>query len=167
MSAAIAAGAIAGLMGGWFKLGWDVTWSPRTADRIAEPSLLVTMFTHMPTALWESLVIQFAFSILAGVAFGALVESFPFVEIGAGVTFGVAIWIGGHEIVMPLIGLTPPTWALPLNEQASEFCGHALWGVVIAVFYTYLRRRFVRLDVLAPAGSEVLVLPIAESIAVY
>jgi uncharacterized membrane protein YagU involved in acid resistance len=33
---------------------------------------------------------------------------------------------------------------LPLNEQASEFLGHALWGFVIGVCYEDLRRRLTR-----------------------
>ena len=153
-------------MGGWFKIGWDVTWAPHAAARIPEPAILVTMFTHLPSPAWASLVIHFVFSTLAGIAFGALVEVFPIVAIGAGVAFGTAIWIGAHEIVMPLLGLTPPTWELPANEQGSEFFGHALWGLVIAVFFTYFRRRFVRPDPIPIAGAD-LVLPVAESIAVY
>ena len=82
--AAIAAGAIGGLLGAWFKLGWEVTWPPRAPDRIPEPMVLVTMFTHVPTPVWASLVIHFTFSILSGIAYGALVEFFPIVAIGAG-----------------------------------------------------------------------------------
>lgn len=165
--AAIVAGAIGGLMGAWFKLGWEVTWAPRAANRIPEPMVLVTMFTHAPTPVWASLVIHFTFSILSGIAFGALVEFFPIVALGAGVAFGLAIWIGAHEFVMPLMGLTPPTWQLPASEQGSEFFGHALWGLVIAVFYTYFRARFVKPERVRSVRGDHIVTPFAESLEVY
>jgi putative membrane protein len=165
--AAIIAGAIGGLLGAWFKLGWQVTWPPRAADRIPEPMALVSMFTHVQTPGWESLVIHFAFSILAGIAYGVLVEFFPIVAIGAGVGFGLAVWIGAHEIVMPLMGLTPPAWALPANEQGSEFFGHALWGLVIGVFYWYFRRKFVRLAPMTVRADLRVGAPVAESVEVF
>jgi len=165
--AAIAAGAIGGLLGAWFKLGWEVTWPPRAPDRIPEPMVLVTMFTHVPTPVWASLVIHFAFSILSGIAYGALVEFFPIVAIGAGVGFGLAIWIGAHELVMPLMGLTPPTWALPASEQGSEFFGHALWGLVIGVCYEYFHGAFVRSARTATRDENAIRVPIAETVDVY
>ncbi len=165
--AAIAAGAIGGLLGAWFKLGWEVTWPPRAPDRIPEPMVLVTMFTHVPTPAWASLVIHFAFSILSGMAYGLLVEFFPIVAIGAGVGFGLAVWIGAHELVMPLIGLTPAAWALPASEQGSEFFGHALWGLVIGVFCAYFRGTFVRPALMTIRDEYTVRVPIAEEIDVY
>jgi putative membrane protein len=153
--AAILAGAIGGLFGAWFKLGWEVTWPPRAIGRIPEPMVLVSIFTHVPTPVWISYVIHFSFSILAGMAYGALVEYVPIVALGTGVVFGLAIWVGAHEIVMPVIGLTPSTWDLPPNEQASEFFGHALWGLVIGVFFSFYRARFVKtLPPLVKRGLE-------------
>jgi len=118
--------------------------------------------------VWVSYVIHFAFSILSGVAYGALVEFFPIVALGTGVVFGIAIWIGAHEIVMPALGLTPPTWALSRNEQGSEFFGHALWGLLIGVFFSHYRSRFVKAAGSIPIGdTESFVLPVAESVAVF
>ncbi len=139
---ALAAGAIGGLISGFFKLGWEVPWPPRAPGRIPEPQVLVTLFTHTPTPGWASLVIHFAFSVFFGALYGLLVEFLPVVALGTGVAYGLAIWIGAHEIVMPIIGLTPAAWLLPASEQGSEFFGHALWGFVIGVFYEDLRRRF-------------------------
>jgi putative membrane protein len=58
--------------------------------------------------------------------------------------FGFAVWLGAHEVVMPWIGLTPPTWEIPANEQAAELFGHVLWGLVIGVFYEDFRRRWAK-----------------------
>jgi putative membrane protein len=165
--AAIIAGAVGGLIGGWFKLGWEVTWPPRAADRIPEPMVLVTLFSHVATPSWVSLVIHFAFSILSGVAYGILVEFFPIVAIGAGVGFGLAVWIGAHEIVMPWIGLTPPVWKLPLNEQGSELFGHALWGFVIGIFVHDIRSRLVPAQSSRSRSGPSTIVPVAESVAVF
>jgi|GEM_PF-1924677 len=166
--AAILAGAIGGLFGAWFKLGWEVTWPPRATGRIPEPMVLVSMFTHVPTPVWVSYVIHFTFSILSGIAYGALVEYFPIVALGTGVAFGLAVWVGAHEIVMPAMGLTPPTWQLPLNEEGSEFIGHALWGLVIGVFFSFYRSRFSKAVVpLGRRNLEPIRIPVAESVAVF
>ncbi len=142
--AGLLAGSIGGFISGFVKLGWEVPWPPRAADRVPEPQLLVSLFTHHPTPGWVSLVIHFTFSTLSGAAYGLLAEILPIVTLGMGVVFGLAIWIGAHELIMPWLGLTPPALQLPASEQGSEFFGHALWGFVIAIFYEDLRRRFTR-----------------------
>ena len=143
-AAGLLAGSIGGFVSGFVKLGWEVPWPPRAPGRIPEPQVLVSLFTHHPTPGWVSLVIHFTFSTLAGAAYGLIAEILPIVTLGTGVAFGLAIWIGAHELVMPWIGLTPPALQLPASEQGSEFFGHALWGWVIAIFYDDLRRRFTR-----------------------
>jgi putative membrane protein len=162
------AGALGGLIGAWFKLGWEVPWPPRALDRIPEPMVLISMFTHVPTPVWQSYIVHFSFSILSGIAYGALVEWFPIVALGTGVAFGLAIWIGAHEIVMPLMHLTPPVWQLPANEQGSEFFGHAIWGWVIGVFFAYHRPRLVKAGRAGDrTASDTAPLPVPESVAVY
>jgi putative membrane protein len=142
--AAIGAGAIGGFISAFFKLGWEVPFPPRAPDRIPEPAVLITMFTHVPTSNIEGWIVHFTFSILSGMAYGALVEFIPIVAIGMGVGFGIAIWVGAHLIVMPWMGLTPPTWKLPVSEDLSEFFGHGVWGFVIEVFRHDFRRRFIK-----------------------
>jgi putative membrane protein len=157
--AAIAAGAIGGFVGAFFKLGWEVPFPPRLPDRIPEPMVLLTLFTHHPTPVYQSLIVHFIFSILSGIAYGALVEFFPIVALGMGVGFGLVIWIGAHEIVMPLMGLTPPAWKLPMSEQLSECFGHAGWGFVIEVCRHDFRARFVPTIPITLSVSEVLDTP--------
>ena len=163
------AGALGGFIGAWFKLGWEVTWPTRPPGGIPEPMVLISLFTHVPTPIWESYVILFCFSILLGVLYGALVEFFPIVALGTGVAFGIAIWIGAREIIMPLMHLTPPPWQLLLSEQGSEFFGYAIWGWVIGVFVAYYRTRFVRRERAGDrqADSVNVPLPVAESVSVF
>jgi putative membrane protein len=139
--AGIVAGAFGGFMSAFVKLGWEVPFPPRAPGRIPEPQVLVTMFTHTATSGNMSLVIHFLFSIVFGALYGAMVEFFPVVAIGMGTIYGLAVWIGAHEIVMPWMGLSPPTWRLPWTEQFSEFFGHAVWGFAIEIFRRDLRRR--------------------------
>jgi putative membrane protein len=150
------AGAIGGLIGGWFKLGWEVIWPPRALDRIPEPAVLITMFTHVPTPDWAGFIVHFSFSILSGMVYGAMVEFFPIVALGLGAAFGLVVWVAFHQILMPWMGLTPATWLLPMNEQGSEFFGHAVWGLVIGVFYEDFRRRFAK-RIASPQPDEVVI----------
>jgi putative membrane protein len=101
--------------------------------------------------------------------YGALAEFFPIVALGTGVAFGITIWIGAHEIVMPLLHLTPPPWQLTPSEQGSEFFGYAIWGWVIGVFVAYYRTRFVRRERAddRQADSVNVPLPVAESVSVF
>jgi len=140
----IAAGAIGGFMSGFVKLGWEVPFPPRAMGRIPEPQVLVTMFTHHPTSASISLVIHFAFSIIFGALYGTMVEFLPVVAIGLGTVYGLAVWVGAHEMVMPWMGLTPRMWDLPWTEQVSEFFGHAVWGFAIEIFRSYFRRYFTK-----------------------
>jgi uncharacterized membrane protein YagU involved in acid resistance len=158
--AAILAGALGGLFSTWFKFGWDAFWPPRTAGRIPEPEVLVSMFTHHPTSLNTSHLISFAFCIVFGMAYGILVEYLPIVSLGTGLAFGFAIWAGAHEVIMPWLGLTPPTWDLPANEQFAEMFGHAFWGLIIGVFYENFRRRWAR-PIMAASDSSAKPLPSA------
>jgi putative membrane protein len=89
-------------------------------------------------------MISFTFSILSGMAYGVMVEFLPIVALGTGLGFGLVVWLGAHEIVMPWIGLTPSPWNLPANEQFAECFGHVLWGFVIGVFYENFRRRWAK-----------------------
>ena len=157
--AAIFAGGLGGLIATWFKFGWDVFWPPRAAGRIPEPEMLVSMFTHHPTSLVTSHLVSFLFSILSGVAYGALVEVFPPVALGSGLAFGFAVWLGAHEFIMPWIGLTPPVWDLPANEQLAECFGHMFWGLALGVFYGYFRRRWATDEPRPPAAKASLGIP--------
>jgi len=142
--AGVLAGAIGGLMSGFVKLGWEVPFPPRAPGRIPEPQVLVSMFTHHATSNAVSLVVHFSFSVVFGALYGGLVEFFPAVALGLGTAYGLAVWVGAHEIVMPWIGLTPKMWDLPWKEQLSEFFGHAVWGFAIEIFRSYFRASFTK-----------------------
>ncbi len=138
------AGAIAGVVAGLVKLGCEVVVPPRPPGRIPEPEILISLFTHVPSTQAESLVVHFAFSVLSAVAYVLVAARFPIVRLGMGAAFGIAVWLGAHELVMPLARLTPPLFALPASEQVNEFLTHALWGWTIEVVAHDLVPRFAR-----------------------
>jgi putative membrane protein len=135
LAASIFGGAVAGLLATFFKFGWDAFWPPRAPGRIPEPEVLVSMFTHHPTSIGVSHIISLLFSLFSGIGYGLLVEFLPIASLVRGAAFGFLVWVGAHEIIMPWIGLTPPTWDLPANEQFAECFGHMLWGFAIGVFF--------------------------------
>jgi putative membrane protein len=137
----ILVGAISGLLSTFSKFGWDAFWPPRGPGRIPEPEVLVTMFTHHPTSIAVSHIISFLFCLLSGIVYGLLVEFWPIASFGLGSAFGFLVWVGAHEFVLPLLGLTPPTWQLPANEQIAECLGHVLWGLAMGVFYEAFHAR--------------------------
>jgi uncharacterized membrane protein YagU involved in acid resistance len=65
------------------------------------------------------------------------------------------------------MGLTPPTWALPPNEQGSEFFGHALWGLVIGVFCIYFRGKLIKPPLKTIRDEYTVRVPSAETVDVY
>ncbi len=139
----ILAGAIGGVFAGAVKLGCEVVVSPRGPGRLPPPDVLISKFTHEPAAHAASLAIHFAFSTLAGALYGGLMESVAFVGLGMGTAYGLAVWIGFHEVLLPLLGLTPPVPQLPASEQIDEALTHGIWGWTIEVFRRDLRDRFI------------------------
>ncbi len=132
-------GVAGGLAGGAVKMLCEVVAPPRPPDREAEPAVLLSKIARVngesePTEAQKqnaTLLIHFAFSALGGGLYGALVEVWPRVGIGRGAGYGIAIWIGAHEMAMPALGLTPPTNRLPPSEQINECITHAIFGCTL------------------------------------
>ena len=116
---------------------------PRPPGRLPEPAILIQHITGHVGSPRTVTAIHFAFSIVTGALYGALVEVLPIVGIGMGVGYGLAVWAIAHELVMPLIGLTPPLARLPVSEQINEAITHGIWGWVIELVRHDLRGRLV------------------------
>ena len=71
------------------------------------------------------------FSILSGAFHGVLVEASPSLERSQGIPFGLAIWIGMHEILLPLTKATPSLGKLPRSEQLNECITHCAYGFTV------------------------------------
>lgn len=68
-------------------------------------------------------------------------ERFPHVKLWQGALFGVAVWVGFHLILMPLMGTVPAPWDQPFPEHFSELFGHVVWMWVIEIIRRDLRNR--------------------------
>jgi len=143
-------GLIAGVFGGFIKLGWEVVFPPRVASRTPEPTVLLhqlgisaksTYSFSSHNIEWATLVIHFGFSIAFAVLYVVIAEYSPRIKLWMGAAFGIAVWIGAHMIVMPILGLTPHTFSLPWDEDLSEFFGHIVWMVAIEIVRRDLRSR--------------------------
>jgi putative membrane protein len=134
----------AGVVGGFVKLGWETVLPARTPDRPSPPVVLLDKL-GLPADGWTysfsghtmnlgGLAVHFAFSMVFAAVYFSLVARFPVAGAWHGAAFGLLVWIGAHLVVMPLLGVTPPAAALPLDENLSEAMGHVVWLWVIDAF---------------------------------
>jgi putative membrane protein len=87
-----------------------------------------------------SSIVHYGFGASVGAVYGAAAEIVPRVAIGAGLPFGVAVWLGAHVVVVPALGLAEPPTRQPVRKEAEEFGLHLLYGLT-----TELVRRLLRL----------------------
>jgi uncharacterized membrane protein YagU involved in acid resistance len=74
--------------------------------------------------------VHFAFGGLAGALYGVAAAKAPNVSTAAGVPFGAAIYLGAHAAAVPALGLGQPVTRKPLKDEAGEFFGHLVYGIV-------------------------------------
>ncbi|MGO1316807.1 MAG: YagU family protein [Cellulomonadaceae bacterium] len=151
---AVLVGLIAGVVSGFIKFGWEVPFPPRTADRLTPPAILLDKlgidvdsmtYTFSGHELnYGNFIIHFAFAIFFAVLYVVVAEYWPAIKLWQGVAFGLIIWVVFHLLLMPPLGLTPPTLDLPFDEQVSELFGHAFWMWSIEIVRRDLRSRITR-----------------------
>ena len=166
-------GAIAGFISGFVKLGWEIPLPPRTPARNAtQPPVQLLQQLGIPEhathlgytyngnadLMWVGFLMHFAFSIAVAIFYCVVAERFPQIKIWQGVAFGLLVWIGFHEVLLPLFGTIPAPWHQPWQEHLSEALGHALWMWVIELVRRDLRSRITRAPdpeaTPSPAGSS-------------
>lgn len=87
-------------------------------------------------------VVHYAFGATMGGVYGVLAEVLPPVTIGAGMPFGVGLWLVADELAVPALGLTPPPHRTPLQKHAIGFGGHLAYGTVLEGGRRLLRALF-------------------------
>ncbi len=133
------AGAIGGLAGAAVKLGCEKIAPPRTPDREPPPGVIAANIVRAVSGRELShermatvaLAIHWTFSTLTSAMYGALAARAKPARAGGGVAFGIAVWVGFHEITLPLLRATPPLRELPIGEQINEAISHAIFGVTV------------------------------------
>ena len=149
--AALWAGVVAGVLSALVKLGWEQLLPPRTPDRMQPPVVMLdrlgvptdaaTFSWSGQSVNWSSLLVHVAFSVAAVVVYALVAEYLPGITVGRGAVFGLGVWVVFHLLVLPALGLTPPTGALPFDENVSEALGHVVWLVAAELVRSDVRRR--------------------------
>jgi hypothetical protein len=107
-------------------------------------------------------LVHYAFGGSVGALYGALAASRPALAAGAGIPFGLAVWIVADELGMPMTGLAKSPNAYPLRDHASGLSAHLVYGVVmetvrravIQYFACPLSRDCERLETVKSAGAR-------------
>lgn len=84
-------------------------------------------------------VFHYAMGTTSGALYGALAEVVPEVKAGAGLPFGVAVWLAADEGILPATGLSKPPTEYPLSIHVYSLSSHLVYGLT-----TELVRRAVR-----------------------
>jgi hypothetical protein len=87
---------------------------------------------------------HYGFGLVMGGIFGALRGPADPPDPVAGLAFGAALWLGAHEVVVPLVGLGDGPTAEPIAMHAHELGGHLAYGLATAAVTQALRRLLLR-----------------------
>lgn len=74
--------------------------------------------------------IHWSFGVIAGAAYGAVVEARPRAAAWHGLAFGLALNRLAQENLMPEAELVPPADRQPMQERVSQWLSHAVYGLV-------------------------------------
>lgn len=97
-------------------------------DRSAR-RLGLTRFRPLRTPTRAGTAVHLAFGIVTGALYGVAAEYAPRLTAGAGVPFGLAVWLGPDETVLPLLGLSKPPRRIPAGVHATALAAHAVFGL--------------------------------------
>jgi hypothetical protein len=110
-------------------------------ERLAN-AISVGLFEHELTKREKETAgtaLHYAMGTTSGALYGAVAEIIPAVKAGAGMPFGVAVWLAADEGILPAVGLSKSPAEYPLSIHAYAFASHLVYGLT-----TELVRRAVR-----------------------
>ena len=152
--AALIAGFLGGNIASIVKFGCQFVLPPRPANG-GKPvlELLNNLGLHTEKYVYTfsgaiknyaAFSVHHLFSIFFAMLYAYLVEIFPVVKIWQGMLLAVGITIGFHGIALPVLGLSPPIWAISHQEFIAELFGHILWAWTIEIFRRDIRNRITK-----------------------
>ena len=110
-------------------------------ERLAN-AISVALFEHELTEQEKELagtVLHYAMGTTSGALYGAVAEVVPAATAGAGVPYGLAVWLVADEGIVPAAGLSKSPAEYPLWIHAYSLSSHLVFGLT-----TELVRRAVR-----------------------
>jgi uncharacterized membrane protein YagU involved in acid resistance len=153
----IAAGAIGGLIGALAMnkfqaavaaVGESMSRAEHTRDQTQEQkqessgddatakaadAISTAVFHHQLTTIekkWAGPVVHYGMGAKLGALYGALAPSTS-IEAGAGMGYGVAVWLGADEIAVPILGLSKLPIDTPLSAHVNALASHLVFGLVL------------------------------------
>jgi len=78
-------------------------------------------------------VLHVGYGATLGLVFGLIARRRPGSVLSAGTGFGVAIWLFGSWLLMPLLGAKRPPWRKGARENLVDLGAHVLHGVTTAL----------------------------------
>jgi uncharacterized membrane protein YagU involved in acid resistance len=73
--------------------------------------------------------VHYAFGAVVGSVYGALSELSPLVTRGFGTSYASFVWLGGDEIAVPALKLSPPLAESSLSQNLNGLAAHLLFGL--------------------------------------
>ena len=116
------------------------TAAVRTAVVVSERIFGIELADRKKKKEIAGAVVHYAFGVVTGGAYGALAELKPATTTGAGLPFGVAVWLIADEIVVPALGLSKPPTKYPLSTHASSIASHLVYGLTTEIVRREVRR---------------------------
>lgn len=152
-------GIVAGVVGAFAKWGWEVPFPPRNPnifwplgamERVTPPKVFLDMlglpsdWSYTFSGVVQPLsvfIVHIGFSVSFALVYCVAAEYFPKIKLGWGMVYGFAVYFGAHCVVMPFMGLVPPVFQIPFDEQISELFGHLWWLWLMEIVRHDLRYR--------------------------
>ncbi|MBS0276690.1 MAG: DUF1440 domain-containing protein [Proteobacteria bacterium] len=72
---------------------------------------------------------HYAFGASMGALYGAAVEAWPNASAGAGIPFGLSVWVGADQIAVPALGLSKKPDEYPEWIRWYSIAAHAVYGL--------------------------------------
>jgi putative membrane protein len=84
--------------------------------------------------------VHYGYGATVGALYGGLAEVFPEVGSGFGIPYGLLLWLGGAELALPALELTPPVVDIPAQKHASALATHFVYGIALDIGRRIIRR---------------------------
>ena len=147
----VAAGLVGGLAASWVMTRFHVALYGGGLTGVEEPQshrpvdggrhdpatkmadVAVTAVTSAPLTQAEKRVagpvVHYLFGASMGALYGGLAHAWPAATAGAGVPFGVGVWLLADEIALPALGLAEGPQAYPFSTHAEMLAAHVVFGL--------------------------------------
>jgi hypothetical protein len=115
----------------------DEPGSMQAASALAEP-VLGRSLTEREKEIGGP-VVHYLFGVAAGAMYGAAAETDGSVTSGAGVPYGITLWLVADEIGMHAAGFATRPDDYPLSRHAAALATHIVFGVTVEALRRMLR----------------------------